>query len=78
MLHVEAGALVSSPVTVRAKAAAIEEVRAALALQLGLADVKVSPSARSISTHPICALPSANRALERVLRSVGQRVLTPT
>ena len=32
VLHVEAGALVSSPVTVRAKAAAIEEVRAALAL----------------------------------------------
>jgi hypothetical protein len=42
LLHVEAGSLVPSPATVRAAAADIEEVRAALASQLGLTDVKVS------------------------------------
>ncbi len=42
LLRVEAGPLVASPVTVRAAATDIEEVRAALALQLGLTDVQVS------------------------------------
>ena len=53
VLHVEGGALVSSAATVRATATDIEEVRAALALQLGLTDVKVCDRA----SRPTRAVP---------------------
>lgn len=61
LLHVEAGALVPSPTTVRAAATDIEEVRAALALQLGLTDVKVSQP-----QYPCTALQSRLATARRI------------
>lgn len=59
VLRVEAGALVSSPATVRASATNIKQLRAELGRQLGLTDVKVSSPAQS--SHPCGAWPAGRR-----------------